>query len=253
MALGFDPYAVLGVSRDATAAQIAQARRLLSRQYHPETRTAIRTPRRRFDEVQRAFGQLFLDPAARGGDNDRASGQPGAPRVPGAATTTARPTSPTVHPASPFPTGRPAQPVTSAEVKRAQAIDRNTRRVHREAQQAVPQGRGVDRGAEQRVERQPPVRREVRGHRRELRDVVDHLAGDDDDHGRRDRTDRMLGESGDGQRRSPRTPPLPRTRTASPTARGPGRPRATPLYRTTESPARPRTAPPRRPGRPPRR
>jgi molecular chaperone DnaJ len=40
VALGFDPYAVLGLSRDATAAQIAQARRQLSRQFHPDVNSA---------------------------------------------------------------------------------------------------------------------------------------------------------------------------------------------------------------------
>jgi DnaJ domain len=86
VALGFDPYAVLGLSRDATAAQIAQARRRLSRQYHPDVNSA-RDAAARFDEVQRAFS-LLSDPAARA-EYDRASGHPGAPRAarePGAAT-----------------------------------------------------------------------------------------------------------------------------------------------------------------------
>ena len=63
MALGSDPYAVLGVARDATDVQIAQARRQLVRRYHPDVdhdpdATA------RFEEVQRAF-DLLSDPAAR--------------------------------------------------------------------------------------------------------------------------------------------------------------------------------------------
>lgn len=77
MAPGFDPYAVLGVSRDATVAQIAQARRRLSRQYHPDVNSATDAATR-FDEVQRAFG-LLSDPTARA-EYDRASGHPGAAR-----------------------------------------------------------------------------------------------------------------------------------------------------------------------------
>lgn len=77
MAPGFDPYAVLGVSRDATADQVAQARRRLSRQYHPDVNPAPDAAAR-FDEVQRAF-HLLSDPAAAyhpGGDH------PGPPHAP---------------------------------------------------------------------------------------------------------------------------------------------------------------------------
>ena len=77
MTLGLDPYAVLGVPRDATAAQIAQARRRLSRQYHPDVNSAPDAAAR-FEEVQRAFG-LLSDPTARA-EYDRASGHPGAAR-----------------------------------------------------------------------------------------------------------------------------------------------------------------------------
>jgi curved DNA-binding protein CbpA len=79
VAPGFDPYAVLGVSRDATADQIAQARRRLSRQYHPDVNPATDAAAR-FDEVQRAFN-LLADPAARSAyDHD---GRPGTRRGPG--------------------------------------------------------------------------------------------------------------------------------------------------------------------------
>jgi hypothetical protein len=78
VAVGFDPYAVLGLSRDATAAQIAQARRRLSRQYHPDVNSA-KDAAARFDEVQRAFS-LLSDPAARA-EYDRGRGPPGAPRT----------------------------------------------------------------------------------------------------------------------------------------------------------------------------
>jgi DnaJ domain len=87
VAPGFDPYAVLGVSRAATVAQIAQARRLLSRQYHPDVNSAPDAAAR-FDEVQRAFN-LLSDPAARA-EYDQAGGQPGRPRKAGDATGAAR-------------------------------------------------------------------------------------------------------------------------------------------------------------------
>ena len=86
MALGSDPYTVLGVPRDATDAQIAQARRQLSREYHPDVNSAPDAAAR-FDEVQRAFS-LLSDPAARA-EYDRGSGHPGAVRAtrdPGSAT-----------------------------------------------------------------------------------------------------------------------------------------------------------------------
>ena len=75
MAQGFDPYAVLGVSRDATADQITHARRQLSRQYHPDVNPAPDAAAR-FDEVQRAF-HLLSDPAAYHPDG----GHPGTPRA----------------------------------------------------------------------------------------------------------------------------------------------------------------------------
>jgi hypothetical protein len=83
VAPGFDPYAVLDLSRDATAAQIAQARRRLSRQYHPDVNSAPDAAAR-FDEVQRAFS-LLSDQATRA-EYDRASGHPGAAQEPGTAT-----------------------------------------------------------------------------------------------------------------------------------------------------------------------
>ena len=87
MAARFDPYAVLGVSRDATVTQIAQARRRLSRQYHPDVNSA-KDAATRFDEVQRAFS-LLSDPAARA-EYDRAGAHPGAPRGPASTTAAAR-------------------------------------------------------------------------------------------------------------------------------------------------------------------
>ena len=40
-----DPYAILGLARDATQAQISAAYRTLLRRYHPDTRTPADTPR----------------------------------------------------------------------------------------------------------------------------------------------------------------------------------------------------------------
>lgn len=76
MALGSDPYAVLGVPRDATDAQIAQARRRLSREYHPDLNPAPDAAAC-FDEVQQAFHLLS---AARP-EYDRARDEQGRTRV----------------------------------------------------------------------------------------------------------------------------------------------------------------------------
>jgi hypothetical protein len=78
MALGSDPYAVLGVPRDATDSEIAQARRRLSREYHPDVNSAPGAAAR-FDEVQQAF-HLLSDQAARA-EYDRTGGRPGTARV----------------------------------------------------------------------------------------------------------------------------------------------------------------------------
>jgi hypothetical protein len=61
--LGSDPYAVLGLARDATDAQIAQARHRLVRRYHPDVNHDPDAAAR-FDAVQRAF-DLLSDPVAR--------------------------------------------------------------------------------------------------------------------------------------------------------------------------------------------
>jgi hypothetical protein len=61
MALGPDPYEVLGVPRDATGDQIAQARRRLSRELHPDVNSAPDAAAR-FDQVQQAF-DVLSDPA----------------------------------------------------------------------------------------------------------------------------------------------------------------------------------------------
>ena len=78
MALGPDPYSVLGVSRDATGEQIARARHQLVLRYHPDVNHAPRAAER-FDEVQQAF-HLLSDPAARA-EYDRAHDEQGRAHV----------------------------------------------------------------------------------------------------------------------------------------------------------------------------
>jgi hypothetical protein len=71
LALGLDPYEVLGVDRGAAKAQIARARRRLSREYHPDVNSDPGAAAR-FVEIQRAF-ELLSDPVARAA-YDRAAG-----------------------------------------------------------------------------------------------------------------------------------------------------------------------------------
>jgi hypothetical protein len=74
MAPGADPYTVLGLPRGATADQIAQARRRLSREYHPDVNPAPGAAAR-FDEVQQAYRQLSAarpEPVRPGDDQGRA-------------------------------------------------------------------------------------------------------------------------------------------------------------------------------------
>jgi hypothetical protein len=72
--LDSDPYAVLGISRDATNVQIAQARRQLVRRYHPDVNHDP-DAETRFEDVQQAF-DLLSDPAARA-EYDRTHGVQG--------------------------------------------------------------------------------------------------------------------------------------------------------------------------------
>jgi hypothetical protein len=82
MALGSDPYAVLGVPRDATGTQIAQARHLLVLKYHPDL-NAEPDAAVRFDEVQQAF-RLLSDPEKRA-EYDRGHEEPDKPGAAGEA------------------------------------------------------------------------------------------------------------------------------------------------------------------------
>lgn len=69
-----DPYEILGVSRDATDAQIATARRRLSREYHPDVNSDPAAASR-FVEIQQAF-ELLSDPVVRA-EYDRTGRLPG--------------------------------------------------------------------------------------------------------------------------------------------------------------------------------
>jgi hypothetical protein len=114
-----DPYAVLGVPRDASEDQIAQARRRLSREYHPDVNPAPGAAAR-FDEVQQAF-HLLSDPATRS-RYDRARGEQGGARMmrdPGGGYGLAREASPEVfiQPASvDFGLLTPKRPYADAKV-----------------------------------------------------------------------------------------------------------------------------------------
>jgi molecular chaperone DnaJ len=55
---GKDLYAVLGVSKDATADQIKKAYRKLARKYHPDVNPGDKTAEERFKEVSRAHDAL---------------------------------------------------------------------------------------------------------------------------------------------------------------------------------------------------
>ena len=60
----FDPYSVLGVSRDASDEEIKKAYRRLSRKYHPDAN--INNPNKeqaeeKFKEVQQAYEQIMKE------------------------------------------------------------------------------------------------------------------------------------------------------------------------------------------------
>ena len=54
-----DPYAVLGVSRDASADEIKSAYRGLARKYHPDVNPDDPTAEEKFKEVGEAYSILF--------------------------------------------------------------------------------------------------------------------------------------------------------------------------------------------------
>lgn len=70
-----DPYATLGVSRDATSAEIKVAFRALALRWHPDRNPGDPAAEGRFKEIARAYG-LLSDGAARA-RYDRGGGTPG--------------------------------------------------------------------------------------------------------------------------------------------------------------------------------
>src|ERR1700683_943710 len=99
---------VLRVPRDATDAQIAQARRQLSREYHPDVNNAPDAAAR-FDEVQRAFS-LLSDPAARAHDARRETPAPPRRRHPASSSSRLRWTSGSLSPGGRMLTPRSPSP-----------------------------------------------------------------------------------------------------------------------------------------------
>jgi molecular chaperone DnaJ len=61
---GFDPYEVLGVSRNATAEEIKKAYRRLARKYHPDHNPNDSTAEEKFKEVKKAY-DILSDPGKR--------------------------------------------------------------------------------------------------------------------------------------------------------------------------------------------
>lgn len=59
-----DYYKTLGISRDASPADIQKAHRKLARKYHPDLHPDDKTAKQKFQEVQRAF-DVLNDPAKR--------------------------------------------------------------------------------------------------------------------------------------------------------------------------------------------
>ena len=72
----FDPYSVLGISRDASDEEIKKAYRKLSRKYHPDAN--INNPHKdeaeaKFKEVQQAYQQI-MDEREKGYSSSGAGG-----------------------------------------------------------------------------------------------------------------------------------------------------------------------------------
>jgi curved DNA-binding protein CbpA len=135
-----DPYTVLGVSRDADAAEIRAAYRRLVKRHHPDHNPGDPQAARRFEEVQEAYAALAREPAsaptgARRGPAPNTGGPTGARRGP--APNTGGPAS-----APPPPTA--ADPAIDArladlerQVREAQSARERAERAAREAAAAL--------------------------------------------------------------------------------------------------------------------
>ena len=81
-----DPYAILGVGRDASQDEIKRAYRRLARQFHPDANPGDAAAEERFKECSRAY-ELLGDPERRRrydtfGDTGGPGGMGGAPGDP---------------------------------------------------------------------------------------------------------------------------------------------------------------------------
>jgi DnaJ domain len=107
---GPDPYRVLGVSRDATAADITRAYRQRARSVHPDTAPPGAGAAARFRAVSEAY-QVLSDPARRAGYDRARSGQ----AAPGHGQ--AAPVRPYLGPAAGTPPAGPLAPVGLGPVR----------------------------------------------------------------------------------------------------------------------------------------
>jgi curved DNA-binding protein CbpA len=110
-----DPYRVLGIGAEATAADIARAYRRLARAMHPDSRPGDPAAAGQFRALAEAYGVLS-DPARRAAWDHRHPRQPD-PRAaaPRPASPDLWPLPPTVHPA--HPPRPPASPLHGAALR----------------------------------------------------------------------------------------------------------------------------------------
>ncbi len=75
---GNDPYAILGVARDASQEEIRRAHRKLAKQYHPDRNKGDENAVKRFKEVQSAY-EILSDPKKRENFDRFGHAEPGFP------------------------------------------------------------------------------------------------------------------------------------------------------------------------------